>query len=119
MTIVYRLENIAGEGVYACASSCIEHDWNRHPMPIEDSLLMWNLDNSKYPISKCHFGFISLDQLRAWFYNDKWLTNVSEHGVLLSVYDVEDVYIGNTQVVFVRGDVEPVERYDLVQFFKL
>ena len=73
-----------------------------HPMPYEDSKLMVSLKLNMasdwwFVRGKYRYGFNSLDQFRAWFYDDKDLIFLHERGFHLSIYDVPQVYEGNSQ----------------------
>lgn len=126
MVIVYRLETIGGTGVYnTSASMTIDFDGKRHPMPNDDSLLMENLlmHNldilSGYGNLGVHFGFSSIEQLRSWFYNDNWIRDISERDIILSIYEAEEVYLGNSQMCFNRSTASLKSQNNLIDFFKL
>jgi hypothetical protein len=125
MVAVYRLETVGGTGVYGTpASNHLDFDPFRHPMPSDDSLLMQslkmrNLKFQGYGSLEIHFGFSSLEQLRSWFYNDDWIRNISNEGIVLSIYEAEDVYFGNSQLCFNRSSAVLKSQNNLVEFFKL
>lgn len=120
MTTVYRLEQEDGTGCYRGDLSLnVEHDIFRHPLPRDDSLLMDNLDENSKHFIDFHFGFASVDQLRTWFYNDEWIRKIAKNGNVLSVYEAEEVYLGNTQVCFNRDTAKLIIRHDVLEFFKL
>lgn len=118
MTVIYRLETTSGIGVYRSdARDFIKFDESRHPAPCHDSLLMENLGGNR--IRHYHFGFISIAQLRSWFYRDECLRIMNKHRVVMSVYEAEEVYIGNSQLVFNRKSAKLVSQNNLIDFFKL
>ena len=118
MVIVYRLETVDGIGVYNTeALNCVHLDRQRHPLPQDDSLLMHNIGDRR--IRGYHFGFSSIEQLRHWLYNDKWIRDVSKHGIFLSVYEAAEVYIGNSQMCFNRSTAYLKSQNNLIEFFKL
>lgn len=116
MSLVYRLENKDGGGVY-CNTGFNAFDRDRHPLPSSDSLLMDNLDDKG--IHKFHFAFNSIGQLRNWFYNDEWLIQISDLGIFLSVYESDEVYVGYSQVVFFRENAKLVGQHNVASFFNL
>lgn len=94
-------------------SSCPSHltDW-RHPAPDADSGLGW--DTIEYELGfakpKLYFGFGSIEQLKAWLYNDVWREYLSDYGFVVMVWDLPDVgstgapcmKVGNAQAVATR-----------------
>lgn len=119
LTIIYRLETKDGTGVYRTgAAGLLDFDSSRHPMPENDTLLMTNLGNKDF-CDNYHFGFISLQQLRAWFHNDYHFRTMDEHGVLLSIYDSEEVYVGHTQLCFNHNTAILQAKNNLLKFFNL
>lgn len=117
-TLVYRLEHTeTGSGVYDFTTDVVEFDSSRHPLPHFDTKLQSSLQNR--PIYRYHFGFSSIDQLRAWFYNDDWLYKLSLKGVVLSVYAAKEYYGGNSQCVFKKATATLLGKHDLVEYFHL
>lgn len=124
MTKVYRLETEAGIGVYS-KGIVFNMGFNpdKHPLPQQDSLLQENLGtrtligSKRKNIPPLHFGFDSLNQMRAWFYHDEWLQIMHENGIVLSVYEAEEVYLGFSQACFNRETSTLVEKISLTEFF--
>lgn len=119
--LVYRLEHTeTGAGVYDFTSGVVEFDNIRHPLPHTDTKLQSSLYNKEiYVFYGHHFGFSSIDQLRAWFYNDDWLYKLSLKGVVLSVYAAKEYYGGNSQCVFKKATATLLGKHDLVEYFHL
>ena len=120
--LVYRIENAAGGGVYRATGwtfgEYYTSDSPRHPLPYQDSKLMraipdeciyWN-GTLKSMLS---YGFSSLDQLRCWFYVDEWREAMHRNGFSVSVYS-GDVYVGDTQAVFIKEDCVLVSKFSLL-----
>ena len=80
----------------------------RHPSPSEDSRLWEGLkqkENDSLPDLKQYlFGFSSIAQLRAWFFDDEVLRHLHEKGFVLVEFDCKIVN-GNSQVVSLKEDV--------------
>lgn len=123
MTLVYRVENEYGEGMYTGRRSIQEcpgfdHDNYSHPAPTSRML--------SHSYSGYLFGFESLEAARKWLYEDEWLIWLNHHGYKISVYHIEDdyqIYKENDQqlvffnVVGSEGDCyirsEPIKRLSL------
>lgn len=125
VTIVYRLETVDGVGVYGTgAGAYVEYDVWKHPLPQQDSLLVENLSKNNlqfigYGNLNLHFGFSSVEQLRSWFYNDEWVRDMSQSGIVLSIYEAEEAYLGNSQMCFNRSTAILKSQNNLIEFFKL
>jgi len=114
----YRLENSKGHGIYAseediadfCRKFSNKHK-ERHPAPEEDSKLLENCKGADifqvsyysgvnyFRGSDYIFGFSSPDQFRAWFFNDKFLKFAEKKGIKLNLYETDDSFKGNTQMI--------------------
>lgn len=134
MPLFFRLETNEGRGVYTCERDDVSEvlsDWlghddtgdrARHPTPHDDSALVvsaraqdvtpgelkWN--------GQWRFGFISIAQLRAWFYNDNVLRQLGEVGIQLSVYAPDIILAGSTQACMSgehQAEAGPLETYEL------
>lgn len=111
LTIV-RVETKDGRGMYNnvwfdCSLPCDDN----HPTIEGDSLYMSNLKkyndardvHSYYGEPNGHrFGFLDLNMLRRWIYNDKWLVAMSNKGAVICTYEVPvgSVIVGRTQLTF-------------------
>jgi hypothetical protein len=109
---VVRVETRDGQGMYnnvwfECNLPCDDS----HPTIDGDSLYKSNLEsyNHKRAIfsyygepSGHRFGFLDLNMLRRWIYNDRWLTAMSSKGAVICTYEVpeEFVVVGRTQLTF-------------------
>lgn len=108
-TLVYRVQNASGYGVYRVnidAEYLDEtNDYERHPMPEDDAKLAPQWDKiSEFSKSYWFFGFSSLEQLKFWFYKKKWRDELVKFGFSVYVFEVDDYQclIGDTQAVFRR-----------------
>ncbi len=122
--LVYRIETEDGDGPYGGA----EPKWglnkpycgDRHPTPEDDSKLRdaWIKIVRDGFSSDWRFGFTSVDQMRAWFYEDDWLVAMHDIGLGLVVYgcSTDEVRLGHTQAVFERGRCDVVERHALTEY---
>lgn len=133
MKKVFRIECGLGYGmyVYGPAESIFDSDdiYEKHPSPKRDSLLAPILINKGlyYVISDllcCDdymFGFDSIEQLRRWIYEDRWLVALHEHDMVIAEYELpdEDVLVGHTQVMFKRQDKYDKEQFDILNYFNL
>ena len=106
--LFYRIEDKKRYGPYKNGYDAIRQ-WlkgkssssPRHPVPQDDSLLMESLrkDGFSEPyFPRFRFGFKSIEQLRAWFYDDKILLALEALGFKLAIYDA-DVLVGSSQAV--------------------
>lgn len=106
MRLILRFEHEDGTGVYQFGPE-IPYDSLRHPLPEEDGgLREWMHEHTYMERQEFFFGFDSVDQARAWFYDWKVLVALQNCGAKLRVYAVPDwaVYVGFAQAVF-RIDV--------------
>ena len=109
---VYRIEWPEGGGFYnghsysfAMALIDGEQDNQRHPAPGDDSMFADDYRRKLGPLDSARdlrWAFESPRSLRRWFYNDQWITNISECGGLLCTYEVDPAttVVGRTQVAF-------------------
>lgn len=114
----YRLEDKDGYGIYisdsdasyACANFSQRHK-DRHPGPHRDSKLIeecegtnifgesYASDDKWFQGRDYIFGFSSPDQFRSWFFNDKFLKFAEKKGIKLNLYETDDSFQGNTQMI--------------------
>lgn len=117
---IYRIEDSRGLGPYHESSPMLRvWRWGaegpfdiagKHPSPDHDSGLRnwWLAHVTRAPdeetLDAIRFGFASLEQLHAWFYNDDWFTSMDKNGFHLRIYDVSDdnVIKGRAQVIFYK-----------------
>jgi hypothetical protein len=111
-TTVYRIEK-DGIGMYGSGGCGGEYGYDsfRHPAPDDDAKLRKATDERKaqdgkmyFDYAPSHFGFISIEQLRAWVYADDWLRSLHESGHVLAIIRSDDVLVGHTQVIFKRPE---------------
>lgn len=109
MAFVLRLElQSCRQGVYTSGvlSDCEQileiqfqdNNW-RHPNPYHDSLLSETWE-TLMDWNKFKFGFSTYAQYRAWFYSNEILAEMQKRGVVLSIYKVEEHYVGHTQAIY-------------------
>ena len=69
-------------------------------MASDDTKLMlsYKLKEKEYDYWRnCRHGFNSIDQLKAWFYNNTELTLLHTEDFVLSIYDVPFIFEGDSQ----------------------
>ena len=122
--LVYRIENAYGEGVYRANGWSFGYDFffnddNRHPLPCMDSKLMREIPTymidckNGMPSSVFSYGFSSLEQLKCWFFQYHWRNRMDEMGFHVNVYE-GDVYVGDTQAVFIKAQCKLVDTRSLL-----
>lgn len=129
----YRIENDKGEGVYRAERGTLASmnstylsflDFTRHPAPYKDSLLVENAPHlfgddcfgfKTFRADQFIFGFVSLEQLRMWFYDDKILEMIGKEGFVIAEYESEEVYTGHTQAVSDRTKMTLIEKTPLYE----
>lgn len=117
MTLVYRVENKDGIGMYrGDAYNCTFKMYGqRHLAPSEDAELcdFWD-DTSLAERDALRFAFATIDQLRAWIYHIGWRRALHKIGLVVSVYDAEFVHSGATQCVFKIATAKKVGELSLL-----
>jgi hypothetical protein len=117
-TTFYRIQNATGAGPYR--SNCLVvagftmDKWTgpRHPSPLQDSELTKNF-KLKYirdtgysmDLRPFLFGFSSIAQLRAWFFDDDVLKYLHEKGFTLVESNCE-IVAGNSQAMASKNSFE-------------
>ena len=102
----------------------------RHPMPRKDSKIVQecekrDIDADCLNDGEFRFGFLSINQLRSWFYNNDSLIELGKAGIILRIYSApeENIIAGNTQCCFsekfhtLENIVEEIELSELVKGF--
>lgn len=113
MRLILRFVNADGGGIYQDGPE-IPYDSMRHPLPEEDGGLQEWMETHSYKERELFFfGFDSVDQARAWFYDWKVLVTLQNCGAKLRVYAVQDwaVYVGFAQAVFRIDEAELVAEF--------
>ncbi len=98
---------VIGDGMYSGVQSlhqCRGYDTgSSHPPPWDDTALLWDETEVTVGVSKaeCLFGFGSLEQLKAWLYNNEWREYLHEHGYVVKVWDLADhlMHVGSAQAI--------------------
>ena len=123
MKTIYRLETPEGVGVYKarelypmlCRVLSEYYELPNHPGPFTDKRLK-KLFFGHEALLTFNFGFASLRQLTAWFFNREDRQLISECGVVCVVYEVEDehFHLGEKQCVFKKSHAKKVGTVDFV-----
>lgn len=108
---IFRIEDRYGNGFYKSGvSRDIMDDYcdrAAHPMPDQDSL--YADARFRHIVRFPHwdrlshlFGFVSIEQLRRWFYNDVWIKRMSECKMVVCVYETDPAHtlVGRAQLTF-------------------
>lgn len=134
MRTLYRIESGLGYGMYDSgpAQHIFDNDdaHEKHPSPKRDSLLSPILvekglySGHKWDYLACSaykFGFDSIEQLRRWIYEDRWLVALHEHGMRIAEYTIPDehVLVGHTQVMFWQHANYTKEQFNILHYFNL
>ena len=124
-----------GDGMYHATDGLFKSpgywtDSSKHPAPFRDTALNW--DNIEYilgvPHHQCYFGFGSIEQLKAWLFDEAWRLHLHKRGFVIKVWSLPDdsefpkMRVGNAQAVAVKSallenspeylslvDLQPVE----------
>ena len=99
----------AANGLYSAPDYCT--DSSKHLLPHRDTALNW--DNIEYilgvPHHMCYFGFGSIDQLKAWLFDEAWRLHLHKQGFVIKVWSLPDdsefpkMRVGNAQAVAVKS----------------
>jgi len=116
--LILRFEQSDGCGVYyggGVANDFIEAE--RHPLPEQDGgLREWYEEHTEEGRYNFLFGFGTLAQARAWFYDWDCLESMEGEGDRLKVYAVENdedaVVVGYSQTVFRIAEAELVAEFN-------
>jgi hypothetical protein len=114
---VYRIEDENGTGPY-------RKDWGgvypnsaaRHPTPTSDAALGFYGIHPGSLRDQYHFGFVSVAQLRFWFYRQDWLEALDKAGFRLTKWRVPAglCRTSDAQAVFLRAQSIKVSTERLV-----
>lgn len=119
MELIIRFETYYDGGIYQDHDTgwAVDYDSKKHPLPNQDSgLQQWYQDNDEEERYGYSFGFNSLTQARAWFYNYAWLEKLDVLEAKLVVYAVRQQHIveGYAQTVFVKREAERIAEFPCV-----
>lgn len=113
---VRRAGHGIGDGMYHAADGLFNSpgyctDSSKHPAPHRDTALNW--DNIAYilgvPHHQCCFGFGSIEQLKAWLFDETWRLYLHKRGFVIKVWSLPDdsdfpkMRVGNAQAVAVKS----------------
>ena len=126
MKTIFRIEDAkTGIGMYHSGKAQFfmnEGDYDNHPAPSRDSLLVQNINVFKKrdgyaSASDFKYGFDSIKQMRRWLYEDRWLKQLDTNGLKLAEIDVDEsnLIVGHTQVMF-RNEVSK-RHYKINEYF--
>lgn len=105
-----------------------EEDLSRHPIPEDDSKLLRSFekltDEQRFEclriatISDYHFGFKSIDQFRAWFYDDNVVLWLHNQNYVLTEFEVstDNCHVGYSQMIAILSECKLVKSYSLREF---
>lgn len=103
-----------GDGMYRAedglSSAPTYHaSYYAHPAPYRDTALNWyNIsDILGVPQHQCYFGFGSIEQLKAWLFDEGWRLHLHKQGYIIKVWSLPDsefpkMQVGNAQAVAVE-----------------
>lgn len=88
----------------------------KHPNPRDDSLLVQNFKSKGLDLN-AHlydfiFGFSSMEQLRTWMYDDRWLATLHKNGFVLCEYEGEIIH-GNAQAIIRNSTKKQIWKLNL------
>ena len=99
----------ADDGLFAASDYCTVD--SVHPAPYRDTALNW--DNIEYilgvPQHQCYFGFGSIEQLKAWLFDEEWRLYLHKQGFVIKVWSIHNdtefpkMRVGNAQAVAVES----------------
>lgn len=119
---IFRIQDQNGEGIYRGRYVRVEDyvcDISRHPTPNRDSKLKETAahlfdESGDFEGIDFIFGFESIVQLRAWFYNDEIFSYLNDEGFVL-VEMVGEIYHGNCQSIIDGSTAEIVKTFSLLE----
>lgn len=103
-------------------------DFDKHPLPENDALLYNNHCRMKARqceqndivlyLSDYHYGFKSINQFRAWFYDDDVLLWMHENNYVITEFDVNEEFchLGYSQMIAILSECKLVKTYSLREF---
>ena len=124
--LFYRVERINGEGCYNGSWPCYYtikeeertlhfYSEQTHPIWQNDYLLYEQLRRvSDFNIRNYLFGFGSMRQFYKWFHRYYILHKLDSYGFFLSVYECEDVYVGDSQAIALKTKMVFLDRQPLI-----
>lgn len=119
MELIIRFETHYDGGIYQDHDTgwAVDYDARHHPLPGQDSGLRdWYRGNNVEVRHQYHFGFNSLTQARAWFYNYNWLEKLDILKAKLVIYAVRKQHTvgGFAQAVFLKHEAERIAEFPCV-----
>lgn len=122
MKTFYRIEHGVDKwwknfylGLYESSTSS-EMYGELHPSPWLDQSLKVFLKADILDFGSSYiFAFPDLDRLREWVYKREWREDLNRLGYVLSVYECEDGYHGDTQSIFNWEKAQLKHRINLLE----
>ena len=126
MKTFYRIEHGVDKwlktyylGMYQSSVSISDMQGSRHPMPYNDAELSMQCNLDKLlefePNVVYLFAFPDVDRLKKWVYKREWLEDLNRLGYVLSVYECDDGYHGDTQSIFNWEKAQLKHRINLLE----
>lgn len=116
---IYRCEMADGKGLYAseAAYKVFSSDY-AHPGPRDDALLKHLFDGKRSHLDY-FYGWKSVEQCREWLYEDDWLRELHELGIVLAVYICPSTAVihGTKQSVFCEHVSKT--QHNIISYFRL
>lgn len=106
-------------GMYQSSVAISSLRGERHPMPEKDQELAFQCDLGKVlsfenPVVYL-FAFPDIASLKSWVYEPDWLKELHRLGYVLSVYECDDGYHGDTQSIFNFEKAQLKHRLNLLE----
>jgi hypothetical protein len=104
---VFRVENEEGKGPYTSTREpCLldaHSDDGKHPLPYEDGVFAYEIDQYSKDARKHSYGFPSVESVSNWF-NDEELVWLSQEGFSINTYEVSQKHVrqGKMQLAFLK-----------------
>ena len=89
-----------------------------HPAPWSDDLLTAQLGDVQgflTGFAEYVFSFPDVDRLKKWVYKREWIEDLNRLGYVLSVYECDDGYHGDTQSIFNWEKAQLKHRINLLE----
>lgn len=120
--LVFRIEDKNGNGIYRTEHAHMLYELDdqcfgqAHPHPNRDDKLYHHWDNLVLfgDYRNYYFGFSTMEQLRRWMFDKAVNQKLHDAGIVISIYQTEDYYIGDTQMMFRRSTATLIGKADLI-----
>lgn len=103
-------------GMYQSSVAISDLRGERHPIPEKDQELAFQCDLDKVLSFDNHlFAFPDIKALKEWVYEPDWLIELDRLGYVLSVYECDDGYHGDSQSIFNFEKAQLKHRLNLLE----